>query len=202
MRAIVLLLLLQMRLATDVREVAAALLELEECLRPVALSAQWQQPISTTDGLLHIAPPPQQDRAGQSAAADHQGAPQNLMRSCCSSLLRRACWRHFGCISNGINPRVLACAAGKIGLAAEAGLSESDDEGGTEARRSAAGGRTDDRVVLPGLVSEPIMIRRRTLLERAAAADQLPRALARRAARQCGPPPSMRKYLSKIPPCF
>ena len=57
---------LQMRLATEVREVATALLELEGCVRRVALSAQWQQPVSTTDGLLHIPPPPSQHRAGHS----------------------------------------------------------------------------------------------------------------------------------------
>ena len=42
----------------------------------------------------------------------------------------------------------------------------------------------DDRIVLPDAVKAPVMIRRRTLLERAAAADQLPRELATRAARQ------------------
>ena len=42
----------------------------------------------------------------------------------------------------------------------------------------------EDRVVLPDAVGAPVMIRRRTLLERAAAADQLPRELAQRAARR------------------
>jgi hypothetical protein len=47
-----------------------------------------------------------------------------------------------------------------------------------------AAGWDDDRIVLPDSIKAPVMIRRRTLLEQAAAADQLPRALAARAARQ------------------
>lgn len=46
----------------------------------------------------------------------------------------------------------------------------------------------EDLIVLPDAVSAPVMIRRRTLLERVAAADQLPRDLAARAARQCAAP--------------
>ena len=75
---------------------------------------------------------------------------------------------------------VAEVADGKAGAESEGGNDE-------EAGRTAASGWDNDRVVLPGKVSEPVMIRRRTLLERAAAADQLPHALARRAARQYVP---------------
>ena len=70
----------------------------------------------------------------------------------------------------------------KPGARPESDSDESEDDADTS--QATASGWGDDRVVLPGGASEPIMIRRRTLMERATAADQLPHVLARRAARQ------------------
>ena len=73
--------------------------------------------------------------------------------------------------------------------ARRAGPATNGAAGGSPLNRQAAGvpGQDlsdEDRIVLPDAVGAPVMIRRRTMLERAAAADQLPRDLAHRAARR------------------